>query len=208
MHVPRIYSQAGIYCIMNVVTGKKYLGSSINIKSRIRTHFSLLNNNKHGNSYLQRSFNKHGAQCFIWGVIEFCDASITIEREQYYINSITDWKAYYNTRVIAESNAGISRQPMSKEARDKTTNSYISYLDSIGGKPLNFEDAQKKAWQQTQKKIYEYDEKGNLINEYKSIKEASEKTGVKRSTIETSSLRKSFCIISQTYFRRQLETKR
>ena len=76
----------GIYQIVNLVDGKKYIGSSNNLRVRKRTHFSNLRNNNHYNYYLQRAFNKHGEDNFSFEVIELVN---TIEellpREQYYI---------------------------------------------------------------------------------------------------------------------------
>lgn len=47
---------AGIYLIE--INSHKYVGSSRNIKKRLRTHRAMLKNNRHDNIYMQRSFNK------------------------------------------------------------------------------------------------------------------------------------------------------
>lgn len=54
-----------VYCIQNIVDGKCYIGiTSYGIGNRINDHFKSLRRNKHYNSYLQFSFNKHGEQNF------------------------------------------------------------------------------------------------------------------------------------------------
>jgi len=58
----------------------------MNIKSRFSKHKSLLKNNKHDNDYLQNSFNKYGIDNFSFEVIEFCEVSELIDKENYYIN--------------------------------------------------------------------------------------------------------------------------
>lgn len=205
MYIPKEYKQSGIYCILNTKTGKKYIGSSNNILQRIRTHYSELNNNKHDNSYLQRSFNKHGIDYFIWGIVEFCYETKCIEREQCYLDNCPNWNLLYNNRKIAESNKGIKRKSPSIETREKTSKSQKKYLENIGGKPLNFKDYQQKSWDNAKVEIFEFDINKKLINYYSSIKEAEEKTGIYRETIASSSLRKGFCRLTQTYFRRQNE---
>lgn len=47
----------GIYLLK--INGKQYVGSSVNIKKRLRRHRTLLRNNKHDNRYLQNLYNKH-----------------------------------------------------------------------------------------------------------------------------------------------------
>jgi hypothetical protein len=48
---------SGIYLIQ--VGKHKYVGSSINIKKRLRAHRAALKNNRHDNNYMQNAFNKH-----------------------------------------------------------------------------------------------------------------------------------------------------
>lgn len=59
----------GVYEIRNNITGKIYIGSSCNIKSRIKGHINSLKNKKHSNRYLQFSWNKHGEQCFEFRIL-------------------------------------------------------------------------------------------------------------------------------------------
>ena len=54
---------SGIYIIKNAKTKKVYVGSSIDITSRVRNHIKDLNRGIHHSMKLQRSFNKHGHKC-------------------------------------------------------------------------------------------------------------------------------------------------
>ena len=60
---------AGIYKIVNTVTGQCYVGQSQRAKKRIKEHFRLLRWNKHTNPHLQNAYNKYGGQAF-YGEIE------------------------------------------------------------------------------------------------------------------------------------------
>lgn len=67
----------GIYYIKNKVTNTMYIGSSNNIKNRMRNHFNKLINNKHINYLLQNEFNMYGYLNYEFGILEECDAELT-----------------------------------------------------------------------------------------------------------------------------------
>lgn len=101
---------SGIYEIMNVVTGERYIGSSKNIKKRWSEHRSTLNQGHHRNPKLQNSFSKYGSSNFVFSVIEICTVEYLIEREQFYIDN---HKPEYNLSTIA------GRVEMSEESKKK-----------------------------------------------------------------------------------------
>lgn len=76
----------GIYKIVNLVDNKVYIGSSLNMESREYKHFWMLNKNIHDNKHLQNSFNKNGLDNFEFEIVEECDESLLINRENHYIN--------------------------------------------------------------------------------------------------------------------------
>lgn len=78
--------ECGIYKIYCKVNKKSYIGSSNNIRKRMKEHFNNLNKNKHYNKNLQRAFNKYGSENFLFEILEICDEENRFIREQYYID--------------------------------------------------------------------------------------------------------------------------
>lgn len=82
----RKYFKVGIYCIENKINHKKYIGQSTDIDGRWCHHKGELNNGTHHNDYLQKAWNKYGADCFDFYILELCDIAQIDEKERYYIN--------------------------------------------------------------------------------------------------------------------------
>lgn len=80
---------AAIYRIYNNISGRSYVGSSINIKQRKSAHFSLLRKGKHHAVALQRSWIKHGSPAFVFEILEpILDISTIVAREQWWIDHL------------------------------------------------------------------------------------------------------------------------
>lgn len=88
---------AGIYKITNTLNGKVYIGKSINIEARFRSHKWALrqenNKDRKANTLLFYAVKKHGIENFTFEIIEELTISISIkdreylsEREIYYID--------------------------------------------------------------------------------------------------------------------------
>ena len=76
----------GIYCIENIINGKKYIGLSRDIKRRWLEHRSELNRGDHINNYLQSSWNIYGEDAFKFYIVELCLPEELSDRECYYIS--------------------------------------------------------------------------------------------------------------------------
>ena len=105
---------AAIYKIENRVNGKCYVGSAVDFRHRKNVHLSQLRHGKHHNIYLQRSFNKYGAECFKFEILELVDTSEElIPLEQHYLDTL---KPEYNISPTAGSLLGYRH---TEEARRK-----------------------------------------------------------------------------------------
>lgn len=111
--------KSGIYEIINVLDGKVYIGSSINVDKRIGAHKNDLLKNKHGNIHLQRAYNKDGADSFEMFPIEHCAPKELIEKEQFWMDALDAAKSGYNICPIAHSTLGIKIGPCSAERKRK-----------------------------------------------------------------------------------------
>jgi group I intron endonuclease len=173
--------KSGIYCIENVVNGKKYVGSSINVYKRRNRHFSELKRLIHKNVKLQRSYNKHGKENFNFYVLELVEnKNLLIEKEQFFIDKV---KPEYNINLIANSSLGVKRSEETKE-KIRQANLGLKHPDwrnklkseAQGGnnhwtKNKNFNDDSKLKMSESQKNLYQNGYVSPLKNRKKSEEE-------------------------------------
>ena len=79
-------SCGGVYCIQNMVNGKKYIGKSVNLHIRMQHHFRELSAGRHINKHLQYAWDKYGADAFDAYILEVCDENNLSDREIFYIS--------------------------------------------------------------------------------------------------------------------------
>ena len=84
--------RVGVYQIRNIITGKIYIGSSVDIDTRWAEHKRDLRVGKHRNKRLQNSYNKHGETSFVYEVLELTNKDNLYDREQYWIDATSAWK--------------------------------------------------------------------------------------------------------------------
>lgn len=140
----------GIYCIENIINGKKYIGLSQNIELRWQRHRSELKRNKHKNKHLQAAYNLYGVENFKYTILEECESDSLNEREQY-------WIAYYDTL-----NQGYNQN--------------IGGGSCCGYKHSE-EEIQKMQQVQHPKAVLQIDNAKNIVAEYPSASTAAKKNG-------------------------------
>ena len=77
----------GIYCWINLINNKRYVGQSVDIERRKREH---INNIGKYNTKISKAMNKYGINNFNFVVLEECSVQDLNKREGYWIH-------YYNT---------------------------------------------------------------------------------------------------------------
>jgi len=97
----------GIYQIRNLVTGFCCVGQSMRLGKRPGEHWAKLKNNKHKNSHLQRSYNKHGKEFFVFEILIYCEPEELTYYEQLFCDIDKSHNLSYNIRDCVDSNKGI-----------------------------------------------------------------------------------------------------
>jgi group I intron endonuclease len=101
---------SGIYTILNKTNGRCYVGSAHNCRSRFSGHRYLLNRNAHHCPPLQNAWNKYGPSAFDFVVLEECEQTDLLIREQVYLDSFS---GLYNVSYTATSRLGVKQGPKS-----------------------------------------------------------------------------------------------
>lgn len=111
--------QMGIYRITNRVSGRIYIGSSVDVMERIGAHFSHLRRGRHINGHLQRSFNLYGEAAFESTIVEYVDdIAMLIEREQFWLDSFES-SLLYNISLVAGKSPGMKGKTHTDEVKAK-----------------------------------------------------------------------------------------
>jgi group I intron endonuclease len=92
----------GVYKIANKKTGRFYIGSSQNLRRRMKAHFKDLRLGTHSNKFLQRSFVKDGKENFTFEILEICLKEECLIKEQAVIDKYWDLKPSVLYNAIKE----------------------------------------------------------------------------------------------------------
>lgn len=187
--------RSGIYQIINLQTGKCYIGQAKNITNRCARHRYLLKHNKHPNKHLQNAWNKDGSQSFEFRRIVNLplDKNLLLAAEQYWYNYFKE-SGVYNLRIITESNLGIKRKggmlgkkhtsetrakmsawqvgrKMSDEAKKKMSLAKVGKVYWAKGRKLS-EETRRKISEVQLRPVESICPKTGLVIEYKSLTHA------------------------------------
>jgi len=120
---------SGIYIIKSTTNDKSYIGSTVDFKDRFYRHKRHLKLNKHKNSHLQNYYNKHGEGSLVFDILEYCDPTILIEREQHYMDTLLP---KFNIHKIADRPVNVKRTEATKQKISKNKSIVVYQYDLNG----------------------------------------------------------------------------
>src|SRR6478609_3140173 len=110
-----IDNSSGIYSITNVIDGKVYVGSSINVENRVKEHLRCLRLGNHYNHKLQRAWSKHGEESFVFECVWKCQKQYLLFFEQIMIDGNDAVKSGYNLAPKAGNTLGYKHTDETKK---------------------------------------------------------------------------------------------
>lgn len=149
---------AGVYQIYNTETGKRYIGSSIDVERRLKERKRNLKSHKHRNQHLQNAWNKY-EEYLIFEALEYCEPDECLILEQKYID-------YYDS---ANRKNGYNIDKQAASAGKHLSESSIKRYSDFNNRPDGF----------CIKCLFSSD-----IKYYPSLREASRKLGVDKNGIK------------------------
>lgn len=190
--------KSGVYRWINNLNGNSYVGSSVDLTKRLRLYYKN-NSLKKNNMAINKSILKYGHSNFSLEILEYCDKSKVLSREQYYLDNL---KPKYNILKHAGSWLGVkhSRATLAKlkliwannaELRAKRLEPLILYRNSEAHK-INFKkllsspehkEHLKKLHSKSSIKINVWDILKRENTSYPSSRVAGSLLGIDKSTI-------------------------
>lgn len=136
--------KSGIYMITNIITGNIYVGQSIDLSKRFIKYFCHSYIKSKESLIISRALIKYGYSNFSVYILEYCDKSHLIQREQYYLDKLNPEYNILRSMKIAGSSRGYKH---SQDSKDKTSKAlkdiYIGIKSPLYGK-THTEETKKK----------------------------------------------------------------
>ena len=188
-------SKSGVYRFVNLTNGKSYIGSSVNLRKRFNHYYSgssLLT--RKTTSVISNALLKYGYSNFSLEILEYCDSSETIVREQHYLDLL---KPEYNILSKAGSSLGHKHSEealaklraialkSSEKTKARISKSMIGNQNRLSRKG----------------RIEVLDLKTNEISTFTSMSKAAETLGVTKQAI-------SLCILRKRIFKGRYQIKK
>ena len=196
----------GIYKIENLINHKIYIGQSIQIQHRLQKHKCAKDN-----FYIHRAIQKYGKENFSYDIIEKCEPNELDEKECYWIkyyNSLIP--NGYNMVDGGNNGAGLAKGqeveqyylsgeyiqtfPSANQAGEKLNINISNITSCCNGERVQAGPFQWK-WKNSEKEIkpikgqyyndpiLKFDLKGNFLQEYSSLLQASQQNNISKSSI-------------------------
>ena len=106
--------KTGVYCLINLINGNIYIGSSVNLAVRMNNYLSttFLKNRKNSNMPIIKALLKYGQENFAVLIVEYVKIENLSARETYYITHLLP---YYNVLKQGYSSIGYKHTEETKK---------------------------------------------------------------------------------------------
>ena len=106
--------KTGVYCLVNLTNGNIYIGSSVNIATRMRNYLNttFLKNKKNNNMPIVKALLRYGYDNFAVLIVEYVDIENLTVKETYYITHLLP---YYNVLKQGYSSIGYKHTEATKQ---------------------------------------------------------------------------------------------
>ena len=152
----------GVYMIMNIVTKKRYVGSTINVYKRYYRHRQVWREQINDNIRMLEDAKKYGVESFVIGVIEYCEKEYLLQKEQLYFEK---YKPEYN----------VWKWVFNAKNRAYTKEQIESFKGHKGPKDLKkFSEALKEAWKKRKAKFSAEELSKKMAEARRGIKHSEE----------------------------------
>lgn len=138
-----------LYEIWNTVNGKRYVGSSVNVRRRWQNHVCDLRAGRHGNPHLQAAWNQYGESAFVFLVLAVLEPSELQPTETRLLGRVVGRADCYNLCSSAEApGRGQKRTPehrarISAILRQRSRSCYASVRRALTGRSVSAETRER-----------------------------------------------------------------
>lgn len=173
-------NKSGIYKWENKISGEYYIGSAIDLSKRMSEYYreSYITHPSRGKSIICYALVKYGYKNFSLSILEYCNRTEVISREQYYLDLLNP---SYNILKYAYSSDGykhtleaIQKISLAKKGKFiKEDNSFYGKTHTEEVKELMSQAALKRTKPNNARPVFLKDSNNNIIGDFKSITELS-----------------------------------
>ena len=123
--------KSGVYCLINKINGNAYVGSSINLASRMRNYLNttFLKSKQNINMPIVKALLKYNQENFTLLILENVEPNNLTIRETYYITYVMP---YYNVLKQGYSSLGYNHTEETKKLLSELSKNTIQERKSDG----------------------------------------------------------------------------
>lgn len=167
--------QSGIYCWVNTLNGKYYIGSAKDLAKQLSKYYNekfLTSPNQ--NMIIYKSLLKYGYSNFTFYILKYCEIPQLLEQEQYFLDNL---QPAYNILKTAGSSLGFkhSEETLAKFNKRVWSPEYKSAFAKLGNTKSKFNKISIKL------EVFDTFTQSKIV--YGSIREAAKAIGCVPSSI-------------------------